>query len=488
MTELKKQTVSGIKWLVGSSFLQKAIQTSAAIVLARILGPAEFGLFALAFVAIDALGLFKSMGFDSALIQRKDDIEKAANTAFFIIPVLGIALYLILAISAPFIGRFLNNQNVISVVRALGIVFVIGCFGKVPQILMEKNMQFKKVSIIEIGTAIVFSASAIIFALLKFGVWSLVIAYILKTIYQNTLIFIYAKWRPRFEFDRKIALEMFHFGKFLFLGGIVWFLKMNLDNLLVGKILGVTALGLYAIAFNIANFSADYFGGKIQRVIFPAYSVMQSDLGDLKRASLSVLKHISLIAIPFGITIFLLGGELLRFVYGEKWIGATSVLKILAWAGIFNTLPTGFGAIFLACGKPKIGFYITTLQVAIFFIFITPMVRLFSINGVGMVVAVSGFVGFIVTLGWVKKLLSISLSDIYQSLKPALISSLAMALGVLFLKNMFLQNNIVAIVPYNFILLFFFAISIYAFSLFRVEKTLLIEIREMLFKWKAEIK
>jgi len=481
MTSLKKQTISGIKWLVGSSFIGRTISLCTTVVLARILSPAVFGLYSLAFIAIDALSLFKSMGFDSALIQRKDNVGKAANTAFFVIPFFGIVLYLILSISAPMIGRFLNNQEVIGVIRALGIIFIISCFGKVPAALLEKNMQFKKVSVIEISTGFIYALTAIILAISGVGIWSLVYAYILKTIYQNTMYFIVSRWRPKFEFDRKIALEMFNFGKFLFLGGAVWFLKMNLDNLLVGKLLGVTALGLYAIAFNVANFGADYFGARVYRVIFPAYSKMQSDLGDLRKASLKVIKHISLIALPFGIAIFLLGKELLIFVYGQKWIGAVGVLRILAWAGIFNTLPAGLGGIFLACGKPKLGFWITSLQVIIFFIFITPMAKLFGINGVGVVVSISSFIAFIITLIWSMKILSINLNQIYLSFKPSLIASLSMAFAIIIFKNILFQNKFSILFHYNLIILFFLAITIYSLTLLRIERTLLKEIKELVF-------
>lgn len=481
MPTLKQQTVSSVKWLVGSSFLQKGIQFSATIVLARILGPKDFGLFALAFVAIDALGLFKSMGFDSALIQRKDEVEKAANTAFFIIPLLGIVLYLILSISAPWIGKFMNNMSVISVIRALGIIFIISCFGRVPAALMEKRMQFRQISIIEISTVIVYSVSAVVFALFKFGVWSLVYAYILKTLNQNILTFIYSKWRPKLEFDKKIALEMFHFGKFVFLGAIVWFLKMNLDNLLVGKFLGVAALGLYAIAFNIANFGADYFGNKVARVIFPTYSKLQSDLYDLKSATLKTLKYISIIAIPFSIALFLLSGEFLRFFYGERWIGATNVLRILAFAGIFNTLPAGMSVAFLACGKPKLGFWITTFQVAIFFIFIYPMAKLFGINGVGVVVTLSGFIAFIITLIWAMKLLSMELKQVCLSFRPALIASLFMAFGIVFLQIVISYFHKLAQSHYSFILLSLSAVVIYGFLLFKREGQLLKEMKELMF-------
>lgn len=481
MESLKKQTANGVKWLAGASFVQKGISFGTTIILARILNPSVFGLYALAFVAIDAMGLFKSMGFDSALIRKKGDTEKAANTAFFIIPLLGVILYLILSMSAPMIGEFFKNQEIVSVIKALGIIFIISCFGKVPAAILEKNMQFKKVTIMEVSSTLVYAASAITFAILKFGVWSLVIAYILKTLNQNILAWILSKWRPCFEFDKKVALEMFHFGKFIFLGAVVWFLKMNLDNLLVGKLLGVVALGLYAIAFNIANFIADYFGTKVNRVVFPAYSKLQGDISDLRRASLETLKLISIIALPLGVLLFFFGDGFVSLVYGPKWAGATGVLKILVFAGVFNTLPVGLNAVFLACGKPKLAFWITSLQVSLFFIFITPMARALGINGVGMVVSISSFISFIITLSCAMKILSIKLGQIYTSLKPSLLSSFFMVSGLILLKKFVIQYKIDSFTNNNFIIFFILSIVIYIYSLYKIEKQILKEIKNLVF-------
>jgi len=478
---LKQQTVSGIKWLVGTSFINKGISVATTVVLARILNPSIFGLYSLAFIAIDALGLFQSMGFDSALVQRKNDIEKAANTAFFIVPVSGGILYLILSVSAPFIGKFLNNSEVINVVRALGIIFVISCLGKVPAALLEKNMQFKKIAIIEISTSIIYFITAIIFAILGMGIWSLVVAYIIKTLYKNILAFVYSKWLPKFEFDKKIALEMFHFGKFLFLGGIIWFLKMNLDNMLVGKILGITALGFYGIAFNIANFSSDYFGSKVHRVVFPAFSKIQNDKYDLKQAFLKTTKLVGIFAFPLCAILFLMGDELIRLVYGVKWIEAIPVLKVLAFAGLFSTLSTAMGPLFNASGHPKAGFWFGVIQITIFFMFIAPAAKLFGLVGVGIVVTVSALIAVIVYLPFTMKLISLKIADIYLCLKPGLASSLLMGLGIILLKYIFLKCSTGSYLYYNLTALVIFAGLVYSLSLFKIERNILKEIKHMMF-------
>ncbi len=460
--------------------IQKVISFGTTVVLARYLGPPVFGLFVFALVVVGSFELFKSMGIDAALIKKQGDFKKAANTAFIIIPSLGVILYAILNLLAPLIARQLNNNDLANIVRVLGIIFVISCFAKVPATILEKNMQFKKISLADFCGSICFSFAALIFVFLKLGIWSLVFAYIIKIFIYALMICIFAKWKPTFEFDKTIALELFYFGKFVFLTLIVWFLKMNLDNFLVGKLLGVTKLGLYAIAFNFANLSADYFGAYVFRATFPAFSKLQNNLFDLRSAFLKTLKYVGIVAFPFGVGVFFLGGDFLRFAYGEKWIGALNVLKILAWAGIFNTLSIPNSSIFLALGKPMISFWFCIIQVIIFFVFIAPVAKVLGINGVGVIVASASFIAMIFSFFWVMRLLSLSLKQVYLNLKVSFICSSLMAIGIIFYKvTIPVFGNIAA--KYNFVLLFCFATVVYGFSLLKLERPFFEEIRDLIF-------
>jgi len=473
MTSLKKQTVSGIKWQVSSSFLQKAISMGATIFLARILGPNDFGLFALAFVAIDAFGLFKSIGFDAALVQRKDNFEKAANTAFIVVPILGSIIYLILALLAPLIGKFLNSYDVVGIIRALGIIFILSCLGKVPSAIMEKNMQFKLVSIIEIYTTIIYALSSIIFALLEFGVWSLVIGHILRVLSQNVLFMIFSKWRPKIEFDKKIALEMFHYGKFIFLTSAFWFVRLNLDNILVGKLLGVVSLGIYAIAFNIANFGSSYFSDKVARVIFPAFTKVQNDKYDLKLAFLKTTKYASMVAFPFCVVLFFFGGDIVKVVYGNKWLAVIPVLQVLSFAGLFNTLPIAFGPLFNATGHPKSSFFFSTIQIMLFVIGIIPAAKLYGAVGVGFVVSISSLIPILCYLPLVRRLISSTYLEIYQTVKPALLGAIIMSSLILIFRFTFRINYTTSGI-YSYIiplLIFLLGFIFYGISLSIIDKT-----------------
>lgn len=481
MHTLKTQTINGMKWQIGVNIAQKVVSFCATIILARLLGPSVFGLFSLTMIIVTSFELFKSLGIDSALIRKHDDFEKAADTAFIIIPLLGISLYIILFFSMPSIGKYLNNKELVLISRVLGVIFIFNCFSKVPQVILERSMQFKKLSIAEFFSGVIFSVSAIIFAFLNFSVWSLVYAYIIKVITGMLFVWIYAKWKPRLNFDRKIAIEMLDFGKFVLLSSLAWFLRMNLDNVLVSKLLGITMLGYYAVAFNIANFGADYFGNKVYRVIYPAYAQLQNDLNSLKSIFLKTLKHISIIAFPLGIGIFILGGDFLKIAYGNKWLEAISVLRILAWAGIFNVLPAATGAVFLALGKPKLSFFTTLLQVLIFFVFIAPMTKLFGINGVGITVSASSFIAFYIELVFISKILNLNFKQLYLCFKPSVQSSLIMIIAVFSLKHIMFLIKIPTAFYSTFLFMVFIAIFVYWSSLYVYNKTILKEIKELIF-------
>jgi PST family polysaccharide transporter/lipopolysaccharide exporter len=393
------------------------------------------------------------------------------------IPFLGIALFIIMFLSAAPIGKMLNNTEIVPVLRALGVIFVFSCFARVPVAILERNMEFKKLSLVDFYGALVFSIFALVFAFRNLGIWSLVWAYIIKTFVSMVMILAYARWKPRLEFNQKIAWEMFGFGKFIFLSTAIGFLRNNLDNFLVGKLLGVTMLGYYAVSFNIANFGFDYFGRKIDRVTYPAYSKLLDKPEVLKAAFFKTFKYTALFAIPLGVGIFLLGKEFLLFAYGDKWLGATGALRILAWIAIFNTLPVSMRAIFLAKNRPDLNLWYFVTPVVLFLVFIAPVANLYSVAGVGAVVSISSFIVFLLSLSWVQKLLAIRFYEILTQLKSSLLSTLVMAICIIALKNF----------SVNILLMIFCGVIAYVFSLFIMEREIFIELATAI-NFKAFVK
>lgn len=477
---IRKQAFNGIKWQVTVNVIHKVLSFLTMIVLARKLGPSVFGLFSLTLVVVSSFELFKSMGVDAALIRwQSKDIRPAADTAFVIIPALGFSLFSILFVCAPAISRFMNAPEMEPVLRTLGMVFVVNCFSRVHSALLERRMQFKIISLAELVSTLGYCACAITLAFLKPNVWALVYAFILKGLLYLAVLWKGSSWKPAFRFHPGIAKEMLHFGKYIFLGSMVWFLRMNLDNVLVGKYLGAAVLGLYAVAFNIANFGADFFAFKINRVVYPAFSRMSADSGSLKSAFLKTFTYLAVIGLPLGTVVFLLGGDFIGLAYGNRWLQASPVVRILAFTGIFNTLNAASSALFLARGRSRVVFGVSALQVVLFLLFIRPATYMFGAEGVAFVVSAAGLCAFALSMGVSVRMLSLSAAEVAKTLRPALVASFFIAAGIVALQRILALQLFRHVPVYSiFLVTVVSAAVLYVVSLVAFEKRLVAEIKE----------
>ncbi|MBP9853819.1 MAG: lipopolysaccharide biosynthesis protein [Candidatus Omnitrophica bacterium] len=478
---LKMRTARSIKWSTFNEIMFKLSSLVVTIFLARMLEKSDFGLYALAFVVIDGMGLFKSMGFDKALIQRKTDIEKAANTAFMIIPSLGILLYLILLLVIPLIAKFYPEADGIdNILRALGLFFIIFTLSKVPVTLLEKEIKFDVLAKLEMTSQIFYSVIALTLAFQGFGVWSLVIAYLTMNIIRCILYWKNVSWRPKFEFDRDIAIEMFHFGKYIFLGGFIWFVLSNFDKMVIPKILDISTLALYAIAMNLADIPSSFVGAKVSHVLFPTYSKLQGNMYDLAHAFVRVFKLIFMICAPISIGLLLMGKDFLHIAYGEKWIEAAPILHILALYGLSNAMGYPKAPVLLSLNKPKLTFQLSALRAAMIFIFVIPAGKLFGVCGIAWVVLITSVILFYIGFIIINKFLNISRAQIKNMLRSTSIAILVMSVVILCMQKISGVFNFHEIV--RFLICFISGSSSYLLTLWLLEKDFILEVKDLALK------
>lgn len=478
---LKMRTVRSVKWSTYNEIIFKISSMVVTIFLARMLDKADFGLYALAFVVIDGLGLFKSMGFDKALIQRKTDIDKAANTAFIVIPSLGIVLYLVLLLIIPFVSDFYPEAHGLGdVLRALGLFFIIFTISKVPMALLEKEIRFDVLAKLEMSSQIFYSVIALTLAFCGMGVWSLVIAYLSMNIIRCVLYWKNVSWRPRFEFDKEIALEMFHFGKYIFLGSIIWFVLSSFDKIVIPKILDISTLALYAIAMNLAEIPSSFLGAKVSHVLFPTYSKLQGNVYDLTMAFTRVFKLIFMVCAPISVGLLLVGGDFLVMAYGDKWAGAVPILQILSLYGLTNAMGYAKGPILLSLNKPKLTFQLSALRAAAIFLFVIPMGKFFGVCGIAWVVLFTSVALFFIGFVFINKFLHLSKEQIKNMIQSTLIAVAVMSTGILIIQK------IAAVLEINHIVRFFVCFTcgagFYLLTLWLLEKEFILEVKDLAIK------
>ncbi|MCQ6962761.1 lipopolysaccharide biosynthesis protein [Methanolobus chelungpuianus] len=409
---IAKKAVHGIAWVTLTALLIRIFETIAQLVLARLLDPADFGLIAIGLLAINTMSIFRDMGFGAALIHRKEDPDYiAANTSFILIPIFATILLVIAYFSAPYMAVFFDNSEVSPIIRVLALTFLISSFGTVPSILLEKELEFKKKVIPETLPRLGYAIVAILFAFYGYGVWSLVYGQITSAVLTTALIWIVSDWRPHLMFDKNVTKELFKYGKHILGASIIIFLITNVDDALVGRVLGIEELGFYTLAYTISNLPATQITHLIGRVMFPTYSKLQHDIDKLKSIYLKSITFISMLSIPTSIGILLIAPSFITFILGEKWTPAIPALQILCFYGLFRSIAATSGSLFQAIGKPIVLMKTSIMQLVLMLL-LFPVFYRYGITGISVAVTIPLFIITLLQLHIITTVLKISLNDI----------------------------------------------------------------------------
>jgi PST family polysaccharide transporter/lipopolysaccharide exporter len=248
------------------------------------------------------------------------------------------------------------------------------------------------------------------------------------------LSYILIPGHPRLKFNRKIAWELFHYGKFITGVGIVLFIATEIDNVVVGKVLGMEALGYYYIAFMLANLPATHISKIASRVLFPAYSKLQNDPTALNEAYLRALGLIGSIAIPAAVGLLILAHEIITLVYGVKWQAAVGPLMILCVLGGVRAITSLNGYLMNGIGKPNVSFYIIVFRVVLIGILIYPMTLYYGLEGAAVAVTIPIIIQLIISMLSLKKLIGLKITSVLKVSGSILLRAMLMAAVLILLK------------------------------------------------------
>ena len=485
MKTLKQKTFSGVTWQMGGKILQKGISVATFAILARILQPSAFGLFALAFTAMDGLHIFKSFGLDTALIQRKDETGEITHTAFFIVQGSGILLCGVCYFMAPLAALFFHNQEITSVIRALGIIFIFSGFSKIPSTLLAKEMRFSVLSMIDLIGGVVNCVAAVGFALISPTIWSLVWAYVLKQLTIALITRQFSGFRIQWCFSFQRAKELIHFGKFMVGLNLLWYFGGNLNNIVAGKMLGVVALGYYALAANIGNFINTHFTVLLESVMFPAYSSLQHDSEDVKRAYFKTTKYVSVISIPFGVASILLAKEFVMTVYGVKWLEIVPLMQTFGAMQLLIPLSVCSGSLFLGCGRPGYQFNLTLYPLLARIPALILLTRLWGLQGVVLSEVMILALSAPIHVALVQKIVRFSYREFFIQFLPSIYCSIFMAVALVMLKGLVASLPFSLAVFHHFILLLIYSLaglSVYVAAYSLIDRSAVLEVGRLIFK------
>lgn len=424
--QIARKTAWGLIWNFSAYFLGKLVLLVTTSILARLLAKSDFGLVAVAVVAINYLSVLKDLGLGAALIQRKGDVNEAVNTVFTINIMIGLVLSTIAILIAPWVAIYFKDPQVTPVLRWMGVSFLINALGSVHTNWLVRDLNYRRKLVPDLGGALVKGVISIGMAYLGYGVWSLVFGQIAGAVASTILVWIILPWRPRLTLDRSIAATLMGFGASVTAIDILNEITDNIDYVIVGRIFGLVQLSVYTLAYRLPEMlligNLWVMGG----VVFPAFSNVQDRPDELRRGFLASVRFVELIAVPICLGLLIAADPIVRVVFGDQWLEAIPVLRVLAVYAWVYSLGYHAGGFYKAIGRPDILLRLSILTLVI----IIPALLIgaqFGIIGVAVGHLVAILLRRIISLALATRFVNVSILDIFGELRSSFLAALVMA-------------------------------------------------------------
>jgi O-antigen/teichoic acid export membrane protein len=350
-SNLKGAAAKGLFWSAMDRFGGQGIQFVFGILITRILLPADYGLVGMILIFWAVGQTLVDSGFGSALIWKKNPTSADYSTVFYFNVSISIILYFIFYLLAPMIAGFYDEPKLVGLIRVLCLNFILLSFGLIQQVVLQKKVDFKLMSFVNVASSLVAGIVALYMALKGFGPWAIVVQILAKSFVTSLLLWIFNHWRPVFIFDWLSLKELFGYGSKLTAAGLIYTIFQYLYLNIIGKLFPVEALGFYTRASQLQDFPVKTLGSVFNRVAFPVFSAIQDDNERLKNAVRKTLRTMVFFNFPMLLGLVAVADPLIEVVLTEKWLPASDYFKLLCLIGLFYSFQVINGEILKTKGK-----------------------------------------------------------------------------------------------------------------------------------------
>lgn len=397
-------------------------------------------------MVIRGIEIFTETGFGAALIHRQQRFEDARDTAFTLWVLRGVGLAAISFLVAPWVAAFYHEDVLQSIVAVIGVSFILTGFNNINTIALQKELDFKRLIYLEQLGGVLSVAISIGLAYWLRDVWALVYGQLASSVISVVLSYVMVPGRPRFRFDRKIASELFSYGKFMTGLAVVVFLTNQLDSAMIGKLLGMEALGYYTVAYTLANITSTNLSKVIAKVLFPMFSKLQADPQQLRVEYVRGVRLVVAVVVPISVAIVVLAHDIVTALYGVKWATAAVPLQILAIFGCFQALWMLNGYLYNAIGKPHIDFYMNSSRLLLVLGLLYPLTLAYGLAGASAAVAIPMAAQFVAGVYLSKKEIGVSIGATVRPLCVAIGQGAVLAAVLIAVKMVVVSDTIPGLV------------------------------------------
>lgn len=380
--------------------------------LARLLEPADFGLVAMANIAVNFLRYFAEMGIQSAIVQKPALEQKDIHHAVGLALVGGSLAGALLWVGAPMVALAFNSSALSDVIRALSVLFPVTALYGVSLGLLRRQYRFREIAVLELASyGAGYGLVAVVCAFLGFGVWSLVLGLVTQSALRMLLAIAMVRHSLRPQLKGLGRQSLFHFGSQYSAIQFIEFLMSNLASMVIGRFIGDHSLGIYNRAVMVTSLPVQQPINVLTRTLFPMLSEVQNDRDKTLRAALGAFFLTAGSTFPVCLGMAAAAPDLVRVLLGSKWVEAEVIVQILALAIPWTMLSHVAGIVCDAQAALRPKLLIDLFSLLLFLALIATAIP-YGVEAVAVAVAIGSGVRFILFVVVLRRIMQISLTQL----------------------------------------------------------------------------
>ena len=393
-----RDILSGTIWVVAARWAIRGIGLVSAVLLARLLSPADFGVAAMAMIAVALVEVFGDTGLILHLIRHPDPSRSHFDTVFTLQLIIGAVSAVGLVLLAPLAADFFHEPRIAAVIRVLALRSLVGGMENPGIALFRKNMAFNKdFEFLVLNKGISFLVTVgLAFALRNY--WALVIGSVAGACAATVQSYRMHPYRPRL--DLSATPQVWGYSFWMLMQSILLFLNQRIDELLVGRIKSTALMGYYTVASDVASAPIVEIVTPLSRVLFPGLARLAQDGQALNQAFGKVLSAVAIIAFAVSIGVALVARDLTLVLLGQKWAPVIPLLRILAVCAGLTALAQPVQTLLNATGRPRIAASLSMVRQALLVATMLPAALWYGLTAIALARTAVAGISFFLT-AWV---------------------------------------------------------------------------------------
>jgi O-antigen/teichoic acid export membrane protein len=423
-----RELARGSAWMIGMRWAIRGVGLVSTVILARLLTPGDFGVVAMAMVAVAILESFTHSGTDLALLRNAAATREHYDTAWTLEIIQSVLLALALFVTAPLVGGHFEDPRVTEVVRLLSLRALIGGFQNIGIVNFRRDLQFGLEFRFGVARKLATFLVTVSAALVLRSYWALVIGQIVGRVVEVAISFRMSDYRPRLTLAR--IGEIWGFSQWLVLARLARLVNRQFDRWVVGSMAGASAMGHYYVASDFAASPSDEIVLPMSRAAFPVYSRLQDEPAALRQAFHNVLASMTAISFVMGLGMAVVAEDFVRVALGVKWLEA---VPLMPWLGVFGALygvAHTLDIFMLATGRERLTALMTTGNALLTIPMLLVAGRAHGIIGIAASKAALALVFVLALACAATRRPPVTLRTLWSALWPSLTAALTMAAAV----------------------------------------------------------